>query len=631
MQETTTAYRRQRFSLFVFKMLTFFMLLVIISTGLLHSDVATAIHARVAALAADRTVATNGADLWSGDRKTTVPDIDFSEPGKIAISPLFTYYYTQYHGATNLGKPLTDAFPTVRGWMQVFELGILLVPAPQPLHTLNADDQDALLNALIIRSIKNSGVLRLSLLQILLSVGSLEPIGGSESDFTYADLRAATNPGLMRVEQSGGGLSHFASGQGVFVKGGTRAGKNVGYQISSLFWNYMQRPDVSPDGWETDFGAPLTSAISFVVSEADGIHEMQVQAFWNDALLLDYGGLNSSARVQRLDTGLAYLRTFSLPDVAVASHQSVWVQHQAALFDAPVHGQPVAHVGLDYPLTLLGDTVWNNGMLWYHVQWNGSKYVGTGWIAASSITFTSPGHRPGWASFDILSPDLANYLNDIGENVNAVVYDLTRQRYYTYHPDTQFVTGSSIKVPIMLALLDMTEQEGREPDGGELGLLSAMIENSDNDSAGQLYLEIGNSPALADYMQKIGISGLVPNYGAFGWSLISPLAMVNILTALYQGRILTRQDRALALNLMENIEADQQIGVGDTAPPGATVAMKDGWVVEPDGLWAMNSSGIVMDGHETYIIAVYTQDQETLQDGQAITEHICGAIASLLA
>ena len=58
--------------------------------------------------------------------------------------------------------------------------------------------------------------------------------------------------------------------------------------------------------------------------------------------------------------------------------------------------------------------------------------------------------------------------------------------------------------------------------------------------------------------------------------------------------------------------------------------MKDGWLPGPDGQWAMNSSGIVMLGQETYIISVYTHEQNSLQDGQTIARHVCSTVASLL-
>ena len=44
-------------------------------------------------------------------------------------------------------------------------------------------------------------------------------------------------------------------------------------------------------------------------------------------------------------------------------------------------------------------------------------------------------------------------------------------------------------------------------------------------------------------------------------------------------------------------------------------ALKDGWVPGPDGLWAVNSSGIVTLGGETYLIAVHTQHLSALERG----------------
>jgi beta-lactamase class A len=259
-------------------------------------------------------------------------------------------------------------------------------------------------------------------------------------------------------------------------------------------------------------------------------------------------------------------------------------------------------------------------MLWYHVQWSTAQPVGDGWVEDSLLTFDSPGNMASWASFDALLPTLAAYLAGIGGNVDAVVYDTTRQCYYTYNASAQFITGSSMKVPIMLTFLAMTEREGREPAENEMYLLTTMIENSNNDSASALYYgEIGGAVGVANYLQSIGVTGLNPDPNAWGYSLITPQSMANLLTLLYDGQILTARDRSLAFFLMEHIEPDQQVGVGDTAPPGAVVAMKDGWLPGPDGLWAMNSSGIV-----------YIHKLKLLEDGQAIARRIFGSVASLL-
>jgi beta-lactamase class A len=216
--------------------------------------------------------------------------------------------------------------------------------------------------------------------------------------------------------------------------------------------------------------------------------------------------------------------------------------------------------------------------------------------------------------------------------MNAVVYDVTHGRYFTYGTPGQFIVASSMKVPIMFTFLDMIERQGRGPTAREMGLLTTMIENSNNASASALYYgEIGGAAGVTRFMQRIGVSGLYPNPSAWGYSRISPQTMVSLLIDLYEGSILTRHDRQLAFYLMEHVEADQRAGVGDTAPAGATVALKDGWVPGPDGLWAVNSSGIVMTSRETYIIAVYTQEEPSLGAGLTVIRQICRTVASRLA
>ena len=624
-------------SLFVSRNMFIILLVIIGSTSLLYSGYtfSRGLQGSPARPVESNTVATNGATRWAGNSTITAPRFDFPVPGSSqapSISPLFAQYYSHHSGASSLGGPLTVAFPTQQGWIQFFAWGALLLPATQQAHAA-----DAPLNDLIDTGIRepSSGIKRFALLQALLTVGSQAPIGGNGSAFTYVELRKATNPALLLPAPAAGHTpaASSSSSQGVFIPGGTRAGKTVGHLVPAVVWHYITRADVSPEGWKTDFGAPLTEALAFTVMKAGRVHHLLVQAFWRDGVLLDQDSLDAAGQpqVQRLDSGIAYLRTAGPPSVTPSPHQGTWAQGNTTLLEGPGTGQAVAHVGQQFPLTLLGQASWKTGQLWYHVQWTAARQTGAGWVEASAIAFSSPGDAPGWASFDVLSPALAAYLDNLEDNVDAVVYDVTRQRYYTYHDTDQFITGSSMKVPIMLTFLDMTEREGREPNDQEMNLLTTMIENSNNDSASAFYFhKIGGAAGVASYLQRIGITGLDPNPSAWGYSLITPLAMVNLLTLLHEGKILTGHDRDLALSLMENIELDQRVGAGDTAPSGAIVAMKDGWLPGPDGLWAMNTSGIVLVGQETYIISVYTHGQPSLDAGHAIVRHVCGAVASLL-
>jgi beta-lactamase class A len=606
-----------------------------------------------------KTVAINGADRWNGDSEVTAPTFDFSPPDtqSVQVSPLFQRYYSLHSGLSSLGAPVTVAFPTRQGWMQFFRSAALLLPAVDQFPASSTDED---LIELIKTGMRDAdtGVIRLPLLPTLLTVGSQVPVGDDDSPLTYVDLRKAASPDLMVTPPVTGrtailpeeddralssklltspdanptAITSLAHKQTIFIQTGTRAGHTVGHLVPGPIWDYINRADVSPHGWQTDLGPPLTEALSFTVVRQGHVHKLLVQAFSHDGVVLDQSTLVAGQpQIQQLDTSVAYLRTFGLPKVELSTKQTMWTQGETTLLDAPSTAHALAHVGQDFPLTSLGEAKWEKGMLWYHVSWTASKRKGAGWVSGAAITFTSPGSVPSWASLDVLSPDLETYIANLGDNAGAVIYDVTRQNYYTYNPLNQFLVASSMKVPIMLTFLDMTEQEGREPTSDEMDLLTTMIENSNNDSASALYFdEIGGAAGVANYLNKIGITGLDPNSDSWGYSLITPLTMVNLLTLLYNGQILTPNDRQLALDLMEHIEPDQQIGVGDTAPAGAIVAMKDGWVPGPDDLWAMNSSGIVKVGQQIYIIAIYTQEQSSLGDAQATVQHFCGTVAPLL-
>jgi hypothetical protein len=207
---------------------------------------------------------------------------------------------------------------------------------------------------------------------------------------------------------------------------------------------------------------------------------------------------------------------------------------------------------------------------------------------------------------------------------------MTGNRYYLYNVPKEFYMASSVKVPIMLALLSQLERQGREPNAAESSLLMTMIENSNNNSAQALYEEIGGARALDDFMQSLHINSFSAYQDAWGYSTISPLSMVRLLTLLRDGRVLTAPDRSLALYLMEHIQSDEQRGVGTATSNDATVAMKDGWVAAPDGLWVMNTSGIVTLRSETYVISVYSQEDNSLDEGLDIAERVCALVSRQL-
>ncbi len=511
---------------------------------------------------------TNGAERWANDQRVTAATIPFAAPvaAQIAVDPAFSAYYQARDGSKTLGAPITPAFSTPQGWMQFFTANALILPGARQARAVTNSQADQQIASLMPNGLKDarSGVVQLPLLQTLLTVGSQAFVGSG--GLTYVDLRSATNPEQMTPAPASPNPA-----QGVFVQEGMRDGQKIGHTIPAALWTYINRRDVSPDGWQTDFGAPLTEAIPFVTVQYGVTRHMLVQAFLRGALVMDRDpsdDVNGQPLIQPLDTGVAYLQTIDAWSPAAS---------------APSMPEASAH----------------------------------------------------WASFAQLSPRLAQYLASQGSNTGVVVYDLTRQRYYASNLDRQYLMGNAVSLPIAMAFLAMKEQQGQRPTADELNQLQTMFAANDpraeDDGAGEaIYDAIGRALGLKEYLNQTGITGMTPENDDNLYTLTQPLAMVQLLTLLERGSVLTAPDRALVMSLLEHPTLDQQVGVGDTRPQGATVAMSDGWVMGTDDLWAMNSSGLVTVGSETYAISVFSAHLNALADGQNIARQVCANVASLL-
>ena len=290
-------------------------------------------------------------------------------------------------------------------------------------------------------------------------------------------------------------------------------------------------------------------------------------------------------------------------------------------------------LGANFPLTVLPATKSVAGVVWRSVTPQTVARAKTGWVPASAVSSVRPEGTTN-AGFEALDPALAAYLKRYGTQVGVTVFDMTHGVTYRYNSGHAFITASSVKVPIMLALLRKLEAAGRRPTSHETALLTAMIERSDNAAATALDLEVGDRVGLQRFATRFGLTGFKPgshyDHG-WGWGTITPDAMVRLLTLFQRGTVLTSAaDTRLARTLMSHVEDDQRFGVGTTAPAGATVLMKNGWVPGPDGRWVANSSGIVLTARETYVIGAFTAHDASLGQGVAILRHVCAAVAARL-
>jgi hypothetical protein len=615
---------------------------------------------------------------WEHSTQQTPPNAAFAAfaTQQGTVDPAFQAYYAAHAGQSELGTPLTPGFPTSAGVVQFFTDGALLAPGtpaggttpsatPTAGHAASGPGDTAVqiigaagpfgapassgggtsatpaatgtatstpATGTATSTPPASPITRLPVLAALLKVGSQIPVVDA-GQLTYVDLRRAAMPDQMVPGAAATPVS-TSSAQPVFVPVTKSNGRTVGHNVAPAFWAYMNSADATPGGWQSDIGLPVTEAQQLTITQDGTAHHLVVQAFWQAVLMVDNDatGANGQPSVDRLSIGLDYLHTLGPPTVAAANSQSAWVTADSAVLDAPATGKATVHLGLNFPVTLTGETTWQTATLWYAAAWTAAKSSGKGWLAGAAVTLTAPDKsQPAHAGFDALSPDLAAYLASQGSSMGAVVYDVTRNQYYAYNEGTRFTLASSDKVYIMCSYLDWLEGQGRGPNDDELSLLTTMIENSDNNAAQALFNRLGGAAAQQRFFQKIGITGYVPYAPVpsyWGYAQLTPSAMAHMLTLLQQGKILNDNDRKLAFNLMNNIESDQRMGVGITAPQGATYYMKDGWVDPPDGGWALNSSGIVIVGQETYIITVYSEQHPSYE--WSAVEHVCGAVAKLL-
>jgi beta-lactamase class A len=212
--------------------------------------------------------------------------------------------------------------------------------------------------------------------------------------------------------------------------------------------------------------------------------------------------------------------------------------------------------------------------------------------------------------------------------VSAAVLDLDSGRMFQYRP-FENITASIVKVDILETLLYQAQAAGSGLSAAQQATATTMIEQSDNDSASTLYTEVGGPGPVGAYDRAAGLVATTPN-SAWGLTTTTAADQVTLVDRLAQpNALLAPGSRAYALNLMEHITPSQAWGVSAGVGPGATVALKNGWLPVASG-WAVNSIGWIDGDGRDYILAVLTADQPSEQTGIDTISQIAGtAWASL--
>jgi hypothetical protein len=238
------------------------------------------------------------------------------------------------------------------------------------------------------------------------------------------------------------------------------------------------------------------------------------------------------------------------------------------------------------------------------------------------------------ATVDTTMRKLSATLPAGGVSVDAV--DIDTGARYSYGATGGMRVGSVYKLLVLETLLLQHQDEGSQLDDGEMSLAAPMIENSDNTSGYQLFLDIGGNDGLSNGAKRLGMTHTIPGQSDPTLTTSSAADGLALVRNLVSPHPLSRYSRSVALDLLRNVESDQRWGVGAVADRGTTFANKNGWLQvdnsngpdeDDDGRWLVNSVGIVTVHHQQVLMAVFTQHSYSLDDGIGLVESLAKALA----
>jgi len=217
-----------------------------------------------------------------------------------------------------------------------------------------------------------------------------------------------------------------------------------------------------------------------------------------------------------------------------------------------------------------------------------------------------------------------------GAEVSVAVLDLATGESASYG-DGVFDTASIVKVDILAALLLRAQDEGRRLTAAEKSYATAMIENSDNDSASALWRAIGQAEGLDAANTRLGLTGTEGGDGML-WGLTQTTAtdQLRLLEQVFgEDSQLGEASRAYVRKLMGRIAAGQRWGVS-AAADGDAWALKNGWLPRSTtGLWDVNSIGRVTVDGRTCLVAVLSNGNATQAKGVSLVEAAARAAVSV--
>jgi Beta-lactamase enzyme family len=220
-----------------------------------------------------------------------------------------------------------------------------------------------------------------------------------------------------------------------------------------------------------------------------------------------------------------------------------------------------------------------------------------------------------------------------GNAVSIAALNTATGASFTYGKQSDHWTASVYKLFVLETLL---AQQHAPLTGNQASLATTMIENSNNVAAYSLFLQLGGRSGLIAGARTLGLKHTVPGLTDPTYTTTGGTDQITLLKNLVDSKSpLTKASRAYALGLMRNVEADQRWGVGVIADKGTDFANKNGWLSltngnapgeNDNGLWAVNSDGVLTVDHQQVLVSIMTQHQPDFDTGIDLIQSLARAI-----
>ena len=225
-----------------------------------------------------------------------------------------------------------------------------------------------------------------------------------------------------------------------------------------------------------------------------------------------------------------------------------------------------------------------------------------------------------------LQADWQSILKQTDSPVQIAVYDSSTQETYTATNQKKetFTTASTVKVAILAGILHNHQEAGTKLSSTEKTNAQAMIQQSDNDAATAMFQTLGSFTGLNQVFNDLGMT---QTNVATGWAFTTTTAsdQLKLLNTIFYGSTyLSDTSRSYIKQLMNQVASDQQWGI---SAGSSTFQLKNGWRLDSDNTWTVNSIGHVGAAQGGYTIATFTKENASLKKGQTLVENLAKATA----